>query len=273
MENAKYIFTNDKNVMGSRKKQDPVVPIDDIKIKNTDGVAQNTMEDRANYLTIGEQTISEDIIKLAKRRLFARKKILRDKYYKFIMQVAGFSNEPMIKLWKNETKKGEAPLTASDHSLAWETDWNPKSFKDILAEIQAGDKKENLKNELESTLQMKLKADFLNSAEITGQIFMTPNAYSHLLEAWEIIRHRCNVDIELEKLVDIEHSTYFARLVALRIQISRFLSGRYYTVSSNYKRLIRQQELLISGYFKSKFNANQCQPNQNPYLQQLQNQC
>lgn len=270
MENAKYIFTNDKNVMGSRKKQDPVVPIENIKEKNedVDEESQDTMKERANYLTIGEQTISEDIIKLAKRRLFARKKILRDKYYKFIMQVAGFSNEPMIKLWKNETKKGEAPLTASDHSLAWETDWNPQSFRDILAEIQ-GDKTK-LKEELDLTLQMKLKADFLNSAEITGQIFMTPNAYSHLLEAWEIIRHRCNVDIELEKLVDIEHSTYFARLVALRIQISRFLSGRYYTVSSNYKRLIRQQELLISGYFKSKFNANQCQPNQNPYLQQLQ---
>lgn len=274
MENAKYIFTNDKNVMSSRKNQDPVVPIKGIDVKNkADGIPQDTIKQRADYLTIGQQTISDEIIQLAKNRLFARKKILRDKYYKFIMQVAGFSNEPMIKLWKNETKKGEAPLTASDHSLAWETDWNAQSFKDILAEIKEGDGKTNLKNELESTLQMKLKADFLNSAEITGQIFMTPNAYSHLLEAWEIIRHRCNVDIELEKLVDTEHSTYFARLVALRIQISRFLSGRYYTVSSNYKRLLRQQELLVSGYFKSKFNANQCQPNQNPYLQQLQYQC
>ena len=158
MENAKYIFTNDKNVMSSRKNQDPVVPIKGIDVKNKDGVAQNTMKQRADYLTVGEQTISDEIIQLAKNRLFARKKILKDKYYKFIMQVAGFSNEPMIKLWRNETKKGEAPLTASDHSLAWETDWNPKNFRDILAEIKEGEGKTNLTNELESTLQMKLKA-------------------------------------------------------------------------------------------------------------------
>lgn len=262
--------------MGPRNKQDPVVAIENIADTNKqdtgDPQKQNTVGERANYLTAEDKSVSEAALQLAERRLFARKKILKDKYYKFIMQVAGFSNEPLGKLWKNQSNKGEAPLLASNNSLAYETDWSPEDLTMIKRGIKNPDRKKNLQVEFDTALELKLKADFLNSAEVTGELFLTPNAYSHLLEAWEIIRHRCNVDIPLDKLVDTEHSTYFARLVALRIQISRFLSGRYYTVSSNYKRLIRQQELLVSGYFKAKFNSNQLQPNQNHYLHQLQ-QC
>ena len=276
MENTTYIYSTDENVMGPRKKQDPVVPIEKITDMNDrdipDPEKQNTMQQRADYLTADDKTVSKAALQLAERRLFARKKILKDKFYKFIMQVAGFSNEPLGKLWKNQSNKGEAPLLGSNNSLAYETDFSPKDLNTIKRGIKDPDIRKDLEKEFDTALELKLKADFLNSAEVTGELFLTPNAYSHLLEAWEIIRHRCNVDIALDKLVDTEHSTYFARLVALRIQISRFLSGRYYTVSTNYKRLIRQQELLVSGYFKAKFNSNQLQPNQNYYLHQLQ-QC
>ena len=59
------------------------------------------------------------------------------------------------------------------------------------------------------------------------------------------------------------------RLVALRIQLSRFLSGRYYSVASNYKRLLFQQESLVRGYFKAKFNQG-ARPAAHSYLRQIQ---
>ena len=117
--------------------------------------------------------------------------------------------------------------------------------------------------------QLQAKGNILRSAEVSGQLLLSPSAYSHLLEAWEIIRHRCNTNVSLDTLVSVEHSTYFARLVALRIQLSRFLSGRYYSVASNYKRLLFQQESLVRGYFKAKFNQG-ARPAAHSYLRQIQ---
>ena len=276
MEDTKYIFNN--NVMGPRKDQSPVIKIDKeiMDKKRKDDVPLDSMQKRADNLTGGRTTtLPEPVINLVQNRIFAREKVLQDKYYRFIMQVAGFSNEPLSKLWDSRNEKGqEALTTANTNSLAYETKMNLDKYNQSL-DGQAtiiGDGGNSEQNPAEKAIMktLRYRGSFLNSAEVTGQFFLTPNAYSHLLEAWEIIRHRCNTDIPLDELVDVEHSTYFARLVALRIQISRFLSGRYYAVSANYKRLIRQQEALIRGYFKSKLSSNQCPPNQNhSYLQQL----
>ena len=56
--------------------------------------------------------------------------------------------------------------------------------------------------------------------------------------------------IDLDKFIQSEHSTYFARLVALRMNMSRFLGGRYYTLSNNYGRLMQQTTRILQ-YFKT----------------------
>lgn len=254
MEDTNYIFDAKSYVMGARERQGPVIKIEDkyLNKRLEDGkhVSKNTMKDRADNLLSGPYSaVSRGAVQVVQNRNFAQEQTMKNKYYRFIMQVSGFANEPIQKLWNDKFKKDEKPLLSEGLSLA-------PSSGDPLNYV-AGIEPEDIKNyDVQANIEQELqeKGNILRSAEVSGQLLLSPSAYSHLLEAWEIIRHRCNTNVSLDTLVSVEHSTYFARLVALRIQLSRFLSGRYYSVASNYKRLLYQQESLVRGYFKAKFN-------------------
>lgn len=275
MEDTNYIFDAKSYVMGARERQGPVIKIEDkyLNKRLEDGkhVSKNTMKDRADNLLSGPYSeVSRGAVQVVQNRNFAQEQTMKNKYYRFIMQVSGFANEPVQKLWNDNFKKDEKPLLSEGLSLA------PSSgdpFNYVGARVNPEDiKDEDIQANIEQELQEK--GNILRSAEVSGQLLLSPSAYSHLLEAWEIIRHRCNTNVSLDTLVSVEHSTYFARLVALRIQLSRFLSGRYYSVASNYKRLLYQQESLVRGYFKAKFNRQGGSPAtqypSNSYLKALQ---
>ena len=54
----------------------------------------------------------------------------------------------------------------------------------------------------------------------------------------------------MQEFIESEHAIYFARLVALRMQMSRFLSGRYYSFTSNYNRLMTQTTRMLNYFSK-----------------------
>jgi len=271
MEDTNYIFDAKSYVMGARERQGPVIKIEDkyLKERLEDGkhVSKNTMKDRAKNLLSGTTSkVSNGAIEVIQNRNYAQEKTMQNNYYRFIMQVSGFANEPVQKLWNDNFKKDEKPLLSEGLSLAPSTgDLLGANYTSVEpSKINSEDRQSTIEKELEA------KGSLLRSAEVSGQLLLSPSAYSHLLEAWEIIRHRCNTNVSLDTLVSVEHSTYFARLVALRIQLSRFLSGRYYSVASNYKRLLFQQESLVRGYFKAKFNqAARPEAQHNSYLRRL----
>ena len=270
MEDTNYIFDAKSYVMGARERQGPVIKIEDKYLKERlekgKHVSKNTMKDRADNLLAGPYSaVSRGAVQVVQNRNFAQEQTMKNKYYRFIMQVSGFANEPIQKLWNDNFKKDEKPLLSEGLSLA-PSSGNPLNY---VAEIDPEDvNEEDRQATIEEELQKK--GNILRSAEVSGQLLLSPSAYSHLLEAWEIIRHRCNTNVSLDTLVSVEHSTYFARLVALRIQLSRFLSGRYYSVASNYKRLLFQQESLVRGYFKAKFNqAARPEAQHNSYFRRL----
>lgn len=252
MEETNYVFDAKSYVMGARGKQGPVIKIEDEflndRLEDGNSVQKKTMRDRANNLLAGStSTISKGAVEVTRNRNYAQEQTLKNNYYRFIMQVSGFANEPIQKLWNQNFKKDEKPLLSEGLSLPPSMN-NPFDYN-TNKDVTDSDRQATIEKELIA------KGNILKSAEVSGQLFLSPSAYSHLLESWEIIRHRCNTNVSLDTLVSVEHSTYFARLVALRIQLSRFLSGRYYSVASNYKRLLKQQESLIRGYFKTKFNS------------------
>lgn len=270
MENQSYVF-DAPQVMGPRVKKSPLVQIEkDLLRDRIDGEgnkkALDSMQERADNL-IGAQgtSVIPEAVRVIQNRNYARQKTLENDYYRFIMQVSGFSNEPIEKLWNQTQKKDEQPLLSGPNSLAFEA--NANTPLEGLSSVITG--KTGNYNEQTINRELRNRGDFLRSAEVAGQFFLSPSAYSHMLEAWEIVRHRCNTDVDLDTLVSVEHSTYYARLVAIRIQISRFLAGRYYNATSNYRRLLSQQEHLITGYFKSKFSSGQ-RLQGNPYFQALQ---
>ncbi len=274
MEDTNYIFDAKSYVMGARERQGPVIKIEDkyLNKRLEDGkhVSKNTMKDRADNLLSGPYSaVSRGAVQVVQNRNFVQEQTMKNKYYRFIMQVSGFANEPIQKLWNDKFKKDEKPLLSEGLSLA-PSSGDPFNYVAGIEpeKIEEYDVQANIEQELQE------KGNILRSAEVSGQLLLSPSAYSHLLEAWEIIRHRCNTNVSLDTLVSVEHSTYFARLVALRIQLSRFLSGRYYSVASNYKRLLYQQESLVRGYFKAKFNRQGGSPAtqypSNSYLKALQ---
>ena len=77
--------------------------------------------------------------------------------------------------------------------------------------------------------------------EVSGMVYLNPTIFGHLHEAHEI----SGVRLPLEQLILSEASTLFARLVAIRIKVSAFLSGLNYNLDRNYQRLIQQQTLCI----------------------------
>jgi len=264
MEDTNYIFDAKSYVMGARDQQGPVIKIEEEYLNDRIPNKTKNMQDRADNLLSGQESrVPKGAIEVIQNRNYAQEQTMQNNYYRFIMQVSGFANEPIQKLWNDNFKKDEKPLLSEGLSLAPNDGVFGMNFSETL----------NVKNEdREQTIekQLQTKGNLLRSAEVSGQLLLSPSAYSHLLESWEIIRHRCNTNVSLDTLVSVEHSTYFARLVALRIQLSRFLSGRYYSVASNYKRLLYQQESLVRGYFKAKFNqAARPVAQHNQYLRRL----
>lgn len=269
MEDTNYIFDAKSYVMGARDRQGPVIKIEDEYLNDrVDGTTKKTtrtMKERGDNLLAGTGQFNEGAVKVVQNRHYAQEQTMKNNYYRFIMQVAGFANEPIQKLWNDNFKKDETPLLSEGLSI------RPLDDSKFGVNIKKREEDETnpLRNEEPIENQLQAKGSILRSAEVSGQLLLSPSAYSHLLEAWEIIRHRCNTNVGLDTLVSVEHSTYFARLVALRIQLSRFLSGRYYSVASNYKRLLFQQESLVRGYFKAKFNQG-ARPATHSYLRQIQ---
>ncbi len=269
MEDTNYIFDAKSYVMGARSRQGPVIKIEDEYLNNrVDGTKKKptrTMKERADNLLSGTKSrFATGTVKVIQNRNYAQEQTMKNNYYRFIMQVSGFANEPIQKLWNDNFKKDEKPLLSEGLTI------RPQGDDSVFMEGEDGNNDNPLESEEAIEKELQAKGNILRSAEVSGQLLLSPSAYSHLLEAWEIIRHRCNTNVSLDTLVSVEHSTYFARLVALRIQLSRFLSGRYYSVASNYKRLLFQQESLVRGYFKAKFNQAGRPAAHHQYFRQLQ---
>lgn len=168
----------------------------------------------------------------------AQMQALRNPWYSFIMKVAGFSNEDVSKFWKdigNDRAKSQPLANTPQISTIAQIDAAASGTGD-------GDDKELGK-------YLKDRQYFLQSVEVRGYIFLTPICYSHVGEAVSLLENMCRTKVNVDELIQSVHSTYFARLVSLRIQMTRFLSGRYYSLSSNYERLRTQQAMLME-YFK-----------------------
>lgn len=223
------------------------IEVKEVNAKKDDAVRriQNKMLERAKSLSLNPNDRNlKAAVEFQIKNDEAQIRALRNPWYSFVIKVAGFSNEDVSKLWKdigNDRNRDSQPL-ANTPSLS--------TYSQIDA--AAGGKTEE--NEKELGEYLKNRQYFLQSVEVRGYIFLTPICYSHVGEAVSLLENMCNTKVDVDKIIQSEHSTYFARLVSLRIQMSRFLSGRYYSLSSNYDRLRTQQGMLMR-YFQNKLGS------------------
>tara|TARA_B100001094_G_scaffold17594_2_gene15189 strand:- start:59382 stop:60320 length:939 start_codon:yes stop_codon:yes gene_type:complete len=267
---VKFKTVNILNKESSSKLLDtdgPVVQVPEVKIQKEIGtnrkVRSDTKQERANNLSlIG--AIPESAVEYSNRIDFAEKQKYKNKWYQFILKVAAFSTEKIDKLWNKDLEKES---TRSAGQLTNERPVAAVASIEAASRRYAGSSLVRDEVDAESVSRAKNIADyvgprsnFLNAPEIRAEIFLSASAYGHIIEARDLIQNHCNVSLTENDLVfSAEHSTYFARLTAIRIQLSRFLSGRYYSLSANYGRLMNNQSRLIR-YFKNQFNSSSSRP-------------
>lgn len=223
---------------------DPVVSVDEVKDYeklDSERIAQKEgMVERAKQLSLNPSRDRnlEKAVEFQIRQDEAQMQALRNPWYSFIIKVAGFSNEPLTKFWKDAgSDKDRAQPLANTPSVSQ------------MAQINAAVEQDNANDDKELGRYLQNRQYFIQSVEVRGYLFLTPTCYAHVCESVSLLERMCGFKINPDKLVQSEHSTYFARLVSLRIQMSRFLSGRYYSLSANYNRL-RTQEAHLVKYFQ-----------------------
>ena len=237
-----------------------VIPVREVNSSTNDAVKriQSKMLERAKNLSLnGNDPNLRPAVEFQKKNDEAQIRALRNPWYSFVIKVAGFSNEDVSKLWKDigNDKNSSQPL-ANTPSLS------------TISQIDAAAGGKTEEDEKRLGEYLKNRQYFLQSVEVRGYIFLTPICFSHVGEAVSLLENMCHTKVDVDKLIQSTHSTYFARLVSLRIQMSRFLSGRYYSLSSNYERLRTQQGMLML-YFKNNLNSSSSRPRQENYFDDL----
>jgi hypothetical protein len=225
-----------------------VVPVNEVKEPKVSGDAEfaqrEGMVERAKNLSLGNNRLLNKAVDFQIRQDEAQIQALKNPWYSFIIKLAGFSNEDITKFWKDMG-------TGKDKSQPLANTPNVAQMSQINAAVEQG----NEGDDRELGNYLKERQYFLQSVEVRGYLFLTPTCYAHVCEAISLLEKRCRQKINPDELIQSEHSTYFARLVSLRIQMSRFLSGRYYALSANYGRM-RTQEAHLIQYFQKELGNN-----------------
>lgn len=147
-----------------------------------------------------------------------KQKVRSDPSYQFLMKVAAFAN---IKL---------------------ENMWNTPSEEPGTSAVSTGGGITNIQNPMDPVSREEaFQHKWTTIPEVSGLVYLNPTIFGHLHEAYEISQ----LSIPMEKLMISKGSTLFARLVAIRIKVSQFLSGLNYNLDKNYQRLLQQQTLCL----------------------------
>ena len=209
------------------------------------------MKKRADNLLPGEGKAPKDAIEYFVKAQYALAQTEKNPWYRLAMKISAFSGEPMTKMWKTQAQveTGQALLQESSQGLYSAIDSSAGNYEggDLVQAMGSYMEQQSEQNVSE---YVKNRRDFNLSPQVFGKLFLTPLMFGHINESVELIKNHCGANVDVHHLIESTHQTMFARLVALRMQMSRFLSGRYYSLSGNYGRLMHQTNRVIM-YFKS----------------------
>lgn len=198
----------------------------------------DTLEDRVDELHppwSGTKPSAQDV-EWVRRRQEALAKIREDKGYKFLMLVSAYSKHrignmvtiPQSRKFAHDDDNSEL-LPGRDGASQHNT--SPEQFKWMFA------------------------------PEISGEVHLTANLYGHIKEAESI----ASLGIPLTQIIESEfHATLFARLVAIRMNLSATLGNMNMGLDGTFKRLHQEQHMVLR-QLRNHNNARQT-AYQNMYL-------
>ena len=209
-----------------------------IEIKNNQPEDASQFKKRADelkppyYPPVDSETIQWEV-----RHQDARQKVRKDQSYQFVMMVSAFANLKMERLW---TTPSEEPKQSSGR--ATETG---DSFNELGTMTDMFSKEQLFQHKWTTT------------PEVSGLMYLSPMMYGHVQEAFDIIR-RINPTLASNPNTLMESNKYrtlYARLVAIRIKMTSFLSGVNYQLDRNWQRLHKEQNMILR-HFKQRYKNN-----------------
>ncbi len=151
-----------------------------------------------------------------------KQQLRNDPSYQFLMKVAAFANIKLENMWNTPSEEPGRSAVSTGGGLGDIT--NPNS------------------DPLDTTnTEQAFQHKWTTIPEVSGLVYLNPTIFGHLHEAYEMV----GPTLPMEKLMVSVGGTLFARLVAIRIKMSAFLSGLNYNLDRNYQRLIQQQTLCL----------------------------
>jgi len=183
------------------------------------------------------------------------KHVRNDKSYRFLMMVAAFSKKKLGTIMNVKQKSNITTTTTYNdqfHIAGYASNGNPKVRQN----------KDNVKKTNESTKVMEDNNDdndelaentgkvggqaWLTMPEISGSIQLTPEVYGHIVEAQTIVESFSNRPITLKDLVETpRYQTLFARLVAIRMGLTKYFYSSDKQKDRIFSRLHQEQSMLL----------------------------
>ena len=152
-----------------------------------------------------------------------RQEMRQNKMYQFVMMVASFANLRLNQMWRTPAENPDKASGSADDSAG-----------------QLG----SLGNDPVAE-QYNFQHRWVSSPLISGHLYLSPKVFGHLMEAEDLVRNVAYFSGDVETLMEGPCRVLFARLVAIRINMSAFLSGLNYQLDRNYRRLMTQQTMLL----------------------------
>ena len=153
--------------------------------------------------------------------------------YQFVMLVASFANLRLNQMWRTPA---EDPSKASG------------SADEVAGQLGSAG------NNVRAGERFDFQHRWTSSPLISGHLYLSPKVFGHLMEAEDLVRNCTGTSKDAEALMTGRERVLFARLVAIRINMSAFLSGLNYQLDRNYRRLMTQQTMILRA-LKGKLGA------------------
>ena len=204
--------------------------------------------------------LNPTIANLRTRHLYT-KHVRADPSYRFLMMVAAFSKKKLGTIMNVKRRLSTTVTNTSEKSgqMYFNSEANRYGI-DTTAHFpnNANTKKSETKEDIvgmddgddgdevgENTGKVGGQA-WLTMPEISGSIQLTPEVYGHIMEAKMIVEGFTKLTIKLEVLVETpRYQTLFARLVAIRMGLTKYFDSSDKQKDRIFSRLHQEQSMLL----------------------------
>ncbi len=175
--------------------------------------------------------IDKETLKWEQLHRQAKSEIRQSPEYRFVMLIAGSSNQRIERLWLTPSEEPTMSKGAAQTSINESGD----SFLTAAPDMDA------------FARQQQFQHQWAQAPEISLQIHLSPTCYFHVQQALTVIqKHPKWGNIKLDKMIRNQAVVVpFAELIALNMKYSSFLSGLNYNLDNNYRRLKRERKMAM----------------------------